>query len=165
MAAAHPVPSPPPWPRCLPRRAGCQQRGQWPLQGRLHHAPLRATGQPCACGAAGKVPEACTCRKCRRLPTTRPGRTLRPSSRCCKAMVGAALHAAGALYAAEPAFFAPQAWVDGAWAVRRAAGVADGSGNPSRPGQPARRHRCWRARCCRAWSMPTAMPSSAPLPA
>jgi hypothetical protein len=54
-APARMRPSPPRW--CRLRRAPHHHRRQRPLQGRLHHAPLRPAGRGRACRAAGDVPK------------------------------------------------------------------------------------------------------------
>jgi N-formylglutamate deformylase len=81
---------------CLPRRPGCQQRGQWPLQGRLHHPPLRPAGQP---------HHAVQLEKCQSLYMQEAAPFAYDEARAAaiqpvlQAMVGAALDAARALYA------------------------------------------------------------------
>ena len=50
---------------CLNRSSELRFRRQWPLQGRLHHAPLRRSGQWHRCGAAGDSRSATTWMKTR----------------------------------------------------------------------------------------------------
>ena len=149
-----------------------QPRRRRPLQGRLHHAPLRPAGTTtctrcssrwCSATLHGRDAAAC--------PSRRPTRRGRTCSRCCarccrRCSTGAPMAADG-----RPAvLWAPLAWIAGGW--RRAscccASTRDGhwSEVARRRRRAARRRRtCSPARCCPASSTRTATRSSAPSPA